>query len=899
MTLDAITRRSGDVLLLMVKFRLAEKHSGVQGSRELNQLDWISGVRMGRQGSIDDEDERSGPANLGEEVSIVGHKFPKVRFEKILVSTGELVVSLRGPLTEDNEEKRDEKRDEKPGEKRDEKREEKREEKLVFIRLVVTFPASYPYVDDVDGELARTSRRFAKLHKRNLVQFDIEETHEIAADARARMLAELARIAHFFTNVHKRFCLEPCLRYLLGDKVYLDESVMDGAHEGDADADANAWAVEVGTEGWADDLYDPSANDDSLAEEDGADLIPTVPVADEPETQTEEQAVRPIQGPIFDSTPVPKGCGATWSARGQLVCFFMPVQARDDNAHLQRLNLFQFTDGGDTRGSDSSDDDGYSDALGTSTSSLLSLAGFNDDWEDMLRDDAARRLPGFFKASVGLSKRLADGGTQLVDGPRRFASEVALNQRSSVHEHKRRLRDKRSENVVAIHDFSHLLVDRYELACEYRVLGDTPERLARYNAEVALRHGLKEISDVWRILEMVLVKDVVYEDGGGMRFYWGTHPIGHSWMIAQIFRHFEERGNLQMLAMLSCILYENANNIRPHELFRIPVNTPYLVDLGDIGREERVKFGREDRLREERIREERVEREERIGRDERIDFGERVDFERMDSSRSDSRTDFFRSDYSRSDFSRSDFSRPELRTNFSRSTFNEERHPFLGEHRNSSLLVFRRDGYAASISSNGSKEVDRFKKGDMRRKQVGEGTRRSRVRPPPVVTIEMQNADELDLYDDVYSLTLLQSQDLARIRLYREQYANMLYMWGLPINRVKILKFNFSQEVAGALLAFSVHSVRLGRRVRKRQDHSQLFINAVTPQVSATHNPWNTKKRSMYKYCVLCNLVVLRNMMVCTNCEHVLHTGCAAEWWRSDAAECPSGCGCSCLDYAT
>ena len=34
----------------------------------------------------------------GEEVSIVGHKFPKIRFEKYPFPLGELVISLRGPL---------------------------------------------------------------------------------------------------------------------------------------------------------------------------------------------------------------------------------------------------------------------------------------------------------------------------------------------------------------------------------------------------------------------------------------------------------------------------------------------------------------------------------------------------------------------------------------------------------------------------------------------------------------------------------------------------------------------------------------------------------------------------------------------------------------------------------
>ena len=70
---------------------------------QLNHLNWISGVRMGHAGHGERKESESnfgddGPSNLGEEVSIVGHKFPKIRFEKISVSTGELVISLKGPI---------------------------------------------------------------------------------------------------------------------------------------------------------------------------------------------------------------------------------------------------------------------------------------------------------------------------------------------------------------------------------------------------------------------------------------------------------------------------------------------------------------------------------------------------------------------------------------------------------------------------------------------------------------------------------------------------------------------------------------------------------------------------------------------------------------------------------
>ena len=125
-----------------------------------------------------------------------------------------------------------------------------------------------------------------------------------------------------------------------------------------------------------------------------------------------------------------------------------------------------------------------------------------------------------------------------------------------------------------------MLPDKYELAREYRVLGDSPEILAKHNSSVALKYGLKEISDVWKILEMILIKQTQYSDiiddfypnyslnipvqteiGDKFlyksRFYWNTHPFGSSWLIKEIFDYFERKLNVQMLAMMACILYEN------------------------------------------------------------------------------------------------------------------------------------------------------------------------------------------------------------------------------------------------------------------------------------------------------------------------------------------------------
>lgn len=183
---------------------------------------------------------------------------------------------------------------------------------------------------------------------------------------------------------------------------------------------------------------------------------------------------------------------------------------------------------------------------------------------------------------------------------------------------------------------------------------------------------------------------------------------------------------------------------------------------------------------------------------------------------------------------------------------------------------------------------------------------RSKARNPPIITLEMLNSDDLDLYDDVYTQSLLASQNEDKIRLYRDQYADILYLWGLPVSRIKILKFNYPEGVSDYKSPFDVHKGSFGVRNKiKKKNLDNPNIRFVSPITTSLIQPqaWNTAKVSALKYCNLCGLLVTKRLVLCNNCEHVLHADCAVEWWPSedeeenDSIECPSGCGCTCLKY--
>ncbi|KAK9430560.1 WD40-repeat-containing domain protein [Lipomyces doorenjongii] len=148
---------------------------------KISHLNWLSGVRIGRSAFAKPDDtaaftEREVPENLGEEVSIVGNKFPKITFEKINVSSGEIVVCLNGPWGTDNS--------------------------LIFIRVEARFPSDYP--------------------RRSAPKITIEQSKDLSPEEIGKMETQVQTIATEFTN-RQKYCLESCLRYLMGEKVVLDD----------------------------------------------------------------------------------------------------------------------------------------------------------------------------------------------------------------------------------------------------------------------------------------------------------------------------------------------------------------------------------------------------------------------------------------------------------------------------------------------------------------------------------------------------------------------------------------------------------------------------------------------------------------------------------------------------
>lgn len=1055
---DLAKETNGDILSTWALFKIKQSQETQGGPSQLNQLNWISGVRMGRKTprmgtdtQLTEDDD--GPTNLGEEVSIVGHKFPKIRFEKISVSTGHIVLSLRGPMpigiedvSSDNVEEKERRGsiselDDLSGLKSSSAAafvpltpnppvsnnaspitpttvstngpsipsqniqkshstpsahnfppkisgnprqvplstntsataplvdttltsgatsEFLQDQKLIFIRLEIKFPKMYPFLEEID--LSR-GKRSLRQRKNNQIRFEIEETHELTPRVKKEMLSNLGSIAQFFTNKYNKFCLEPCLRYLLGDKIELDDSLMlDSSENGSATNLSEVSSVEVGNESWVDHFTDHhevaskkarqlsvSADED---DDDDGDIFPTVSDSltnsGEFERGLENSDLgipnTDIGGRIrHDTTPVPKGCGVVWARTGQLVCFFIPKNNEHETEKtLQKFNIFKFTDSGfslksthyrqhhgslasNKSGTESVASDDEEGGSGVSSlpnsddeaddSDYSSNISFSNDWDEMLEDDipSRSRIPGLFKGTVGLGRNLLSHLNGRTSINRTISGKgTGSNYKSSIHDDsvlrsmKKMKKAMKGKNIIAILDFSHLIPDKYELACDYRVLGDEPSSLAKHNFNVALQHGYKDIANIWRIVEMILIKNVHMADADLLEkgltyssekshFYWGNHPFGHTWLVKELFDYFEKKRNLQMLAMLSCILFENVTNIRSNlnGAFNVPIHTPYSALPPHPSLTVMREFGLITPDLETSATPNQLPHTtlgSPVSRKNSIISGRESLLSRLIPNSVEQQTR-----------SESPGKVGSLRKLLPGSPYPE------------SFLPFDQSILKTSKSYDGIKKLSKGpvarkpSRGVQLRKSSGLNSSafQQRQRSPPTITIDMKNISEADYFENVYTSSLLSELDPARLLSYRHQYAEMLYAWGLPFHRIKILKFNFPEENQNCEISSSsdVYKFNFGYRNRNALSANELLVKPITPIPTAKNNAWNSKKRNELQYCGICGLPISKRVIVCTICEHVLHSHCATVWWSIDDSEkdcpimeCPTGCGCHCLD---
>ncbi|KAI0395561.1 hypothetical protein F5Y17DRAFT_422796 [Xylariaceae sp. FL0594] len=514
--------------------------------RHLDQLGWMKGITLNkRKASVvappQRKDSRDSamfgpgfhhphwgePETLQEEILRVNQQLPNVQWDNVDMESLTLRASLKGPWGADND--------------------------TIYIKVRVDVPSRYP--------------------KAKAPKFIIEKTALMAEPVYKKLDEEVNQLANQFARKHQN-CLDVAFGYLLGE---IDLSNSDTFFKNVRDLD---------------DDFD-GLDEDSSSEEEDNDMPPgssaIMTMSQELSASTELEApLAPIYRPTIP--PNPRTCGARFSNDGRLVCFFPTKEARV---------LFTPVEGFRERPKDEPTFAGFGRLQQESTPprhrNLGDEASMTEDHSDSEESDDSSSssdsettcmnkinmwyLPGrrFRKALSGTySVHSSGGGTGVGTG-----TGTAVSRR----------RPARPKNLVSIHNFAADLPSKRELACEYLIFGDGAD-VCRHNADVAQKYGRQDLVDVWRYAALLLQRDIPLEllaherrqdtilviardaisrfgadkpshdqtssDSPTLtgRVKWGHHPLATG-LIQDLFNYFEQLGDIQMLAMLSCIFSES------------------------------------------------------------------------------------------------------------------------------------------------------------------------------------------------------------------------------------------------------------------------------------------------------------------------------------------------------
>lgn len=759
--------------------------SGLARTEDINHLNWLSGVKMNRQDSQNDLFEETKLQNLGEEVSSIGHKFPKIVFEKISVSTGELVLTLNGPWCETNP------------------------ETYIFLRIGVKLSPHYP-------------------SKGNLPKFEIEENNNLLPEYKQKILSKLTEIGKAYTDLNQ-YCLEPCLRYLLGEKVNLDD-IEDIGNEPLFNFDINSHLDFVSYSSLSD-MEEASRFLDSSSSESESELLKSL-------FDTEQVDSRNTFGRnlAFDSTPVPNECGATWSPNGTLLTFFV-AENKVERVTFNNLKLSEKTllkkqnsssyepqelfDGRGTKSPHAERPKRYVDTFSaqdnateqedvttvSESSSGSSFESFVDDWNDVIGNDILVRtkLPALYD---------------------NFARTVG----SIPSESARTDASKKIRNIIMETDFSYLTPDSKSMALEYQMMDGLPGAMARNNALVAEKYGFDEISHCWQILSDLLMGEANQDPFAS---YSESHPGTVRWFVREALKYFEKEHNLQMIAMLCCVLAYQTNTTNYSEM-----------DMSKgITMESTVTFDKDEEYLNSHA-------------SDVSSFYSRYSASVGHSTVTNS--NLFDTHLKRNHLGpRGDNSSLKSREFYDRASRNNQLQPKASLLRSKHSLHPYSQPHAVTVEKSSH---------------------------TPVIKVQLLD-DEIVNIRGRYILDILDMPELSKYKSCVYQYANLLFQWMLPIERAKILKVDISalckESCGGLSMQFA---------------NSSGFREKTTPYGVVAQWLKNPAKELAFYNCNYCQLRVAGDAFICGNCEHVLHRECAREWWNI-GEECATGCGCDCVNF--
>ena len=508
-------------------------HGKIANRQDMNPIAWMKNVKIT---SWD-------PDSLADEITQVGAKFTKVEFEVIDIPHRKATISLHGPWASDNG--------------------------SLYIQAQMHFPKSYPREGSVD--------------------IKVQKTASMTDELSAILSTELRTISETYA-MKKRGCLEAVLLYLLHEQTM--EQIV-------------SWVVDEPL-AQSGSLNDLETQDDLSSDDDD-----TVATFQGPSDLLRSSAVLKTNVGV----PVAKACGALWSDSGKLVCFFPPKAkqfsieldslSRSDPASARTNKLFEgfgrlqtSSPGPKTAaGTVTTGDDAASDTSDGSYSSSSSSSSSSDVMASL--------PPNFLPLQVGRGGDIGLQRSRSTDRSNRSINGLG-NTKSATSQ---------PVNIISIHNFENLLPFQPALAKDYRVFGSSPD-VYDHNAGIARKHGNDNVAQVLALVKLILRHEVPLEctsdlqkgrdiitvarsafsvlrrqDSGidlsqgtavesrriaeDSRVRWGGSSFGSRYLVTVIFEHFERLGDVQTLALLSCVLAEpRASDSKVAVLSQFPNDLP-------------------------------------------------------------------------------------------------------------------------------------------------------------------------------------------------------------------------------------------------------------------------------------------------------------------------------------
>ena len=492
-------------------------HGRGTNHNEINAIAWLKNVKIATWD----------PDTLAEEIRHVGEKFKKVDFETVDIKHRKLVMSLQAPWKE--------------------------HENSIYLRVDIRFPKAYP----------RDANAIISLQKTGAIE---DELH-------ATLNRELHTIAEVYSS-QKRGCLEAVLRYVLREQS-LEQIV--------------TWVM------------GESVADSKVIE---PELLPEIDSSD-----SDDDNLQGLGNALASSAnvrvPLAKGCGALWSEDGTLVCFFPPKQTESASVFgaLSMQNI------------ENSESNRLFEGFGrfhTSSPSRKATNGTKTTNEDSDSDSSE----SLTDSSSSSSSSSSETGTDLQGGIlpyQKTVSGLALQRSRSLDFSNRsttmagaKVTEGSRKSVLSLQRYDDLLPSNQDLGKEYRILGPGQE-VCKHNAEIATRFGRDDLSSVWTLAGMILSRNIAVELGkhpndqlkddilmiarrassrlkrkdsgiglqngtpanisqqfGPVQLRWGGSPLAATYLIPAMFDYYDRIGDVQMLAMLSCIFANPATSEQIH-----------------------------------------------------------------------------------------------------------------------------------------------------------------------------------------------------------------------------------------------------------------------------------------------------------------------------------------------